>query len=78
MLARSRFDKINDCINILSKFFTDNIVHSDMLHEWVNPITLQGNGARPFRTGISSIRIASIELLRGTKYNIVTSSGYKQ
>jgi hypothetical protein len=78
MLARSRFDKMNDCINILSKFFTDNTVHSDMLHEWVNPITLQGSGARPFRTGISSIRIAAIELLRGTKYNIVTSSGYKQ
>jgi glycogen debranching enzyme len=64
MLARSRFDRINDCINILSKFISGNTIHSDMLHEWVNPITLQGSGASPFRTGISSVRIAAIELVK--------------
>jgi len=35
-----------------------------MLYEWVNPLTFQGSGAYPFRTGISSVRIAAIEFLR--------------
>ncbi|HEX5981388.1 MAG TPA: hypothetical protein VFY77_01870, partial [Nitrososphaeraceae archaeon] len=46
-------------------------VHSNMLYEWVNPLTFQGSGAYPFRTGISSVRIAAIESLthRASEYN---------
>jgi hypothetical protein len=70
MLARTRFGKIDDCSFLLSKFVsTEGGVHSNMLCEWVNPLTFQGNGAYPFRTGISSIRIAAMESLRQKAYN---------
>lgn len=64
MIARNRFNMIDDFTYLLSKFVSDdNMVHSNMLHEWVNPLTFQGNGAYPFRTGISAIRIAVSEFL---------------
>jgi hypothetical protein len=70
MLARTRFGKIDDCSFLLSKFVsTEGGVHSNMLCEWVNPLTFQGNGAYPFRTGISSIRIAAMESLTQKAYN---------
>lgn len=61
MLARTRFGKTDDCSFLLSKFVSNSGVHSNMLHEWVNPLTFQGSGAYPFRTGISSVRIAAME-----------------
>ena len=64
MVARNRFNMIDDFTFLLSKFVSDdNMVYSNMLHEWVNPLTFQGNGAYPFRTGISAIRIAVSEFL---------------
>ena len=69
MLARTRFGKIDDCSFLLSKFVSTEGVHSNMLCEWVNPLTFQGNGAYPFRTGISSIRIAAMESLTQKAYN---------
>jgi Glycosyl-hydrolase family 116, catalytic region len=63
MLARTRFGKIDDCNILLSKFVSSEGVDQNMLYEWVNPLTFQGSGAYPFRTGISSIRIALIESL---------------
>ncbi len=69
MLARIRFGRIDDCSFLLSKFVSTDGVHSNMLYEWVNPLTFQGNGAYPFRTGISSIRIAAIESLTQRAYN---------
>ena len=75
ILARTRFGKMDDCSFLLSKFVSDNGVHSNMLYEWINPLTFQGSGAYPFRTGISSLRIAAIESLKeNIKYNITTSS----
>jgi glycogen debranching enzyme len=70
MLARTRFGKIDDCNFLLSKFVSSNGVHSHMLYEWVNPLTFQGSGAYPFRTGISSVRIAAIESLTMGASNI--------
>jgi hypothetical protein len=32
-------------------------------YEWINPITDEGNGAFPFRTGISAVRIAVVDIL---------------
>jgi glycogen debranching enzyme len=63
MLARTRFGKIDDCSFLLSKFVSNSGIHSNMLYEWVNPLTFQGSGAYPFRTGISSVRIAAFESL---------------
>ena len=63
MLARSRFGKIDDCNILLSKFVTVDGVNPNMLYEWVNPMTFQGSGAYPFRTGISSIRITAMETI---------------
>ena len=64
MLARSRFGKIDDCNILLSKFVTREGVNPNMLHEWVHPLTFQGSGAYPFRTGISSIRITAMETIK--------------
>jgi hypothetical protein len=61
MLARSRFYMIGDFNYLFSIFISDNIINANMLHEWVNPETFQGKGANPFRTRISSIRIATGE-----------------
>ncbi|MDF2736732.1 MAG: uncharacterized protein K0S93_588 [Nitrososphaeraceae archaeon] len=64
ILARTRFGKIDDCSFLLSKFVSNSGIHSNMLYEWVNPLTFQGSGAYPFRTGISSVRIAAFESLK--------------
>lgn len=61
MVARNRFGKIDDFNYLLSLFISNNVVNSNMLHEWVNPLNLKGNGAYPFRTGISAIRVAISE-----------------
>ena len=61
MVARNRFGKVDDFNYLLSMFVSNNGIDSNMLHEWVNPLTFQGNGAYPFRTGISAIRIAVSE-----------------
>jgi hypothetical protein len=33
------------------------------LYEWINPITDEGSGSYPFRTGITTIRIAIADIL---------------
>ena len=73
MLARTRFGKLDDCSLLLSKFVSNNGVHSNMLYEWVNPLTFQGSGAYPFRTGISSLRIAAFEYLTQKALNTTTT-----
>lgn len=59
MLARSRLGRIEECNLLLGVLAsTDSQSNIRALYEWVNPITDRGSGARPFRTGISAIRIA--------------------
>lgn len=36
-------------------------------YEWVNPITDEGNGAFPFRTGIAAARISIADILGNIK-----------
>ena len=74
MLARTRFGKIDDCNFLLSNILSNSNVHSNMLHEWVHPLTLQGRGAYPFRTGISSMRITAMEFFSHIASNILSSS----
>jgi hypothetical protein len=58
MLARARFDRIEECDRMLSAFTSQEgspNVHA--FYEWIDPNTSQGHGAFPFRTGISTIRV---------------------
>jgi hypothetical protein len=63
MLARSRFNRIEECDILLSKLASEGHPHLHAFYEWINPITDQGNGAYPFRTGISAIRIAITDIV---------------
>ena len=64
MLARSRFNRIEECDILLSKLASEGHPHIHTFYEWINPITDQGNGAYPFRTGISTVRIAIADILK--------------
>jgi len=63
MLARSRFDRVEECNLLLSTLTSESNLHMRTFYEWINPITDQGNGAYPFRTGISTVRIAIADIL---------------
>ena len=62
MLARGRFNRIEECNILLSKIATKR-PHIPAFYEWINPITDQPNGAFPFRTGISAIRLALFDII---------------
>lgn len=63
ILARSRFNQLDECNILLSKLASENHPHVHTFYEWINPVTDQGNGAYPFRTGISSVRVAIADIL---------------
>jgi hypothetical protein len=67
MLARGRFNRIEECNIMLSKIATKR-PHIPAFYEWINPITNQPSGAFPFRTGISSIRLALFDILYTNNY----------
>src|SRR5215212_11126498 len=67
MLARSRFDKVEECNLLLSTLTSESSLHMLAFYEWINPITDEGNGAFPFRTGISAVRISVVEILKKIK-----------
>jgi hypothetical protein len=61
MLARSRFDRIDECDALLSVLTSkDNQENAYAFYEWINPITYKREGAFPFRTGISAVWIESL------------------
>ena len=62
MLARSRFDRIEECDLLLSTLTSESNLQMRTFYEWVNPITDEGNGAFPFRTGISAVRISVVDI----------------
>ena len=64
MLARSRHGRIDECQALFSMLASsDSQSRMRAFYEWVNPLTNQGSGAYPFRTGISTIRIALLDML---------------
>jgi hypothetical protein len=67
MLARSRFDRIEECNILFSKLASEGHPHMHAFYEWVNPITDHPDGSFPFRTGISGIRIAIVDILEKIK-----------
>jgi hypothetical protein len=67
MLARSRFNKVEECNILFSKLASEGHPHLHAFYEWINPITDEGSGAYPFRTGITAIRIALADILEKVK-----------
>jgi hypothetical protein len=67
MLARSRFGRIKECDILLSKLASEGHPRLHAFYEWINPITDEGSGAYPFRTGITAIRIALADILEKVK-----------
>jgi hypothetical protein len=67
MLARSRFNRVEECDILLSKLASEGHPHLHAFYEWINPITDEGSGAYPFRTGITAIRIALVDILERIK-----------
>jgi hypothetical protein len=69
MLARSRFNQVEECNILLSKLISRDkkSVGIHTFYEWINPITDEGGGAYPFRTGISTLRLAIVDLVQKIK-----------
>ena len=69
MLARSRFNQVEECNILLSKLSSKDkkTVGIHTFYEWLNPITDEGGGAYPFRTGISTVRLAIADMAQKIK-----------
>jgi len=67
MLARSRFDGVEECNILFSKLASEGHPHIHAFYECVNPITDRPDGSFPFRTGISGIRTAIVNILEKIK-----------
>ncbi|HEY6949324.1 MAG TPA: hypothetical protein VI146_01845, partial [Nitrososphaeraceae archaeon] len=67
LLTRFRYGQINECNILLSNLFRNNGESKNgndkIFYEWVDPSTLTGGGAYPFRTGISAYRLAAFEII---------------
>ena len=63
MLARSRFKRYRECNALLSILTQGNHPQTLAFYEWINPKTGGGHGAFPFRTGISTIRVALTDVM---------------
>ena len=64
LLARDMFKQTQECDLLFSHLASEvGIPSKYAFYEWINPITSEGNGAYPFRTGISAIRISLFEIL---------------
>jgi hypothetical protein len=68
LLTRFRFGQTDECNILLSNLFNHNgrknkSNHDHFFYEWLNPSTKTGGGAFPFRTGISSYRLTSFEIM---------------
>lgn len=64
MLARSRFERIEEC-NIMLSILTSKDEEDNLrgFYEWVDPTTHTGKGAFPFKTGISALRTGIFDIL---------------
>jgi glycogen debranching enzyme len=67
MLARSRYGKVDNCNVLISTLTSESNLQMHTFYEWINPITGEGNGAFPFRTGISAVRIAIVDIFNNIK-----------
>jgi len=67
MLARSRFGRADESLSLLSIVASEDGPKDYSLYEWVDPNTFAGQGAFPFRTGISAVRLAIIDISKRHK-----------
>jgi glycogen debranching enzyme len=74
MLARSRFNRVEECDLLLSTLTSESNLHMHSFYEWINPITDEGNGAFPFRTGISAVRISVVDILSNIRRGLSTEA----
>jgi glycogen debranching enzyme len=67
LLTRFRCGQINECNILLSNLFRNNGGSKNgkdkIFYEWVDPSTMAGGGAYPFRTGVSAYRLAAFEII---------------
>jgi hypothetical protein len=64
MQARSRLGQFTECSLLMSTLIRGNNSNNLLaFYEWINPVTGKGDGAFPFRTGISTIRTAITDTL---------------
>jgi hypothetical protein len=64
MLARSRFGQYEECDMLLSKLASEGHPHIHSFYEWIDPITDHPDGSFPYRTGISSVRLAIADIIK--------------
>ena len=67
MLARSRFNRIEECDILLSKLASEGEPQIHAFYEWINPVIGEGGGAYPFMTGISTVRTAIADIIEKIK-----------
>ncbi len=65
MMARSRFNRFEECNTLLSKLAAEDDIHISTFYEWENPNTGKGGGAFPFRTGVCTVRTAIDQIIKG-------------
>jgi glycogen debranching enzyme len=82
MLARSRYDdQVDNCnLLLLTLVTSEKNLNMHAFYEWVNPITGEGNGAFPFRTGVSAVRIAIVDIFNNIRMRLSATerAGYQQ
>jgi glycogen debranching enzyme len=78
MLARSRFGQYKNCDMLLSKLASEGHPHIHSFYEWINPITDHPDGSFPFRTGISSVRLAIADIIKKNQKKVKASSFSKR
>jgi hypothetical protein len=69
IIARSRFGQLNECNILFSSLASSEEPHIHTFYEWLNPMTDRGEGAYPFRTGISAVRLSIFDILKNTGSN---------
>jgi hypothetical protein len=67
MIARSRFGQLNECNILFSNLASSDEPHIHTFYEWLNPKTDRGEGAYPFRTGISAVRLSIFDILKNKR-----------
>ena len=71
MVARNKFNQFKECIALLAEMSSGK-PYMFSFYEWINPIDKRPEGAFPFRTGISALRLCIADILKSQSANICT------
>jgi hypothetical protein len=77
MIARRRFGQLNECNILFSSLASRDEPHIHTFYEWLNPKMDRGEGAFPFRTGISAVRLSIFDILKNMKSKQYNSNSNK-